>query len=229
GRQPRHRPRAFRPRARGGEGPGLAVPGHLRLQDLRRSNVKRVLLTGGTGFVGANLARSLVAQGHDVHFLVRPGHRSWRLAGLAGGVRLHEAELADRATVAAVAREVAAEWVFHLAAHGAYSFETDVHEIVRTNVVGTVNLLEAVRAVGFESFVNAGSSSEYGFQDHSPAEDEGAEPNSDYAAAKLAATQFCRQVARRDRLHVVTLRLYSVYGPYEDRRRLLPTLIEKAL
>src|SRR5205814_265131 len=119
GRQPRHRPRAFRPRARGGEGPGLAVPGHLRLQDLRRSNVKRVLLTGGTGFVGANLARSLVAQGHDVHFLVRPGHRSWRLAGLAGGVRLHEAELADRATVAAVAREVAAEWVFHLAAPGA--------------------------------------------------------------------------------------------------------------
>jgi len=191
--------------------------------------VKRALLTGGTGFVGANLARRLVALGHDVHLLVRPAHRPWRLAGLSERVHLHEADLADAAAVAAVAREAAAEWVFHLAAHGAYSFETDVQEIVRTNVVGTVNLLEAVRAVGFEAFVNAGSSSEYGFQDHSPAEDERPEPNSDYAATKLAATQFCRQVARREGLHVVTLRLYSVYGPYEDPRRLLPTLIDRAL
>ncbi len=189
--------------------------------------MKRALVTGGTGFVGANLARRLVALGHDVHLLVRPRHESWRLAGLPARVRIHEAELADADGVGAVAREVAAEWVFHLAAHGAYSFQKDVHEMVRTNVVGTVNLVEATRAVGFEAFVHAGSSSEYGFQDHSPSEDERPEPNSDYAATKLAASQFCRHVARRDALRIVTLRLYSVYGPYEDPRRLLPTLIER--
>ena len=191
--------------------------------------MKKALVTGGTGFVGANLARRLVAMGHDVHLLARPHHRAWRLAGLEDRVRLHEADLGDTPAVAALAREVSAEWIFHLAAHGAYSFETDVHEIARTNVIGTVNLLEAVRAVGFEAFVNAGSSSEYGFQDHPPTEDERPEPHTDYAATKLAATQFCRQVARRDRLGVVTLRLYSVYGPYEDPRRLLPMLIDKAL
>jgi len=191
--------------------------------------VKRALLTGGTGFVGANLARRLLDLGHEVHLLVRPRRRSWRLAGLEDRVRLHEADLGDEGAVAAAARAAGADWVFHLAAHGAYSFETDIREMVRTNVAGTVNLLEAVRATGFEAFVNAGSSSEYGLQDHPPAEDERPEPNSDYAATKLAATQLCRQVARRERLHVVTLRLYSVYGPYEDPRRLLPSLIEKGL
>lgn len=191
--------------------------------------MKRVLVTGATGFVGANLTRRLIARGDDVHLIFRPRHVAWRLDALAGRVRLHEAELADAEAVFRVVRDVQPDWILHLAAHGAYSFQTDVDEMVRTNVMGTVNLLEAGRKVGFEAFVHAGSSSEYGFQDHAPSEDERPEPNSPYAVTKLAATHFCRHVGRSTTLPVVTLRLYSVYGPYEDPRRLIPTVIVKGL
>jgi dolichol-phosphate mannosyltransferase len=98
-----------------------------------------------------------------------------------------------------------------------------------TNLVGTANLLEAAAAVGFEAFVNSGSSSEYGYKDHAPAEDELPEPNSIYAVAKAAATMYCRQRARRSGLPVTTLRLYSAYGPFEEAGRLVPRLITEGL
>jgi nucleoside-diphosphate-sugar epimerase len=100
---------------------------------------------------------------------------------------------------------------------------------MQTNLVSTVRLLAACQRHGFSAFVNAGSSSEYGFQDHAPGEGELPEPNSDYAVMKAAATLHCRFVAQRDDLHVVTLRLYSVYGPWEEPGRLMPTLVARGL
>jgi dolichol-phosphate mannosyltransferase len=100
---------------------------------------------------------------------------------------------------------------------------------MQTNLVATVRLLAACQRHGFAAFVHAGTSSEYGFQDHAPAEDELPEPNSDYAVMKAAATLHCRFVARRDDLHVVTLRLYSVYGPWEEPGRLMPALAARGL
>jgi nucleoside-diphosphate-sugar epimerase len=187
--------------------------------------MKRVLITGGTGFVGANLARRLLADGHAVHLLVGAGHRTWRLADVLDSLTRHEADLRDADAVCRAVAAVRPEWVFHLAAHGAYSWQTDARAIMATNVLGTVHLVEACRQIGFEVFVNTGSSAEYGWKDHAPAEDEGLEPNSAYAVAKASATLFCRQVARAARLSIPTLRLYSVYGPYEEPNRFLPALV----
>jgi dolichol-phosphate mannosyltransferase len=100
--------------------------------------------------------------------------------------------------------------------------------MVATNVTGTVALMEECRAHGFEAFVNTGSSSEYGWKDHAPTEDEVLDPNSAYAATKAAATHYCRQAALAEGLPVRTLRLYSAYGPWEDPRRLIPTLLAHA-
>ena len=67
--------------------------------------------------------------------------------------------------------------------------------MLAVNMLGTVNLLTACLEVGFTGFVHTGSSSEYGFKDHAPREDEYLEPNSDYAVTKAAATLYCRQIA----------------------------------
>ncbi|HTZ07697.1 MAG TPA: SDR family NAD(P)-dependent oxidoreductase [Acidimicrobiales bacterium] len=186
---------------------------------------KRVLVTGATGFIGANLARRLLSDGHEVHLLVRPAETRWRIAAIADRVHLHEVTLEQRALVDRVVRDVDPHWVFHLAAYGAYSSQRDVQTIVTTNFNGTVNLLEACLATDFEAFVNAGSSSEYGFKDHAPLESELTDPNSHYAVSKAAATLYCRFTALQAERHVSTLRLYSVFGPWEDPTRLLPTLV----
>jgi nucleoside-diphosphate-sugar epimerase len=187
--------------------------------------VKRALLTGGAGFVGANLVRRLLEEGHDVHLLLRVSSDPWRLDDIADAVRIHHVDLTDQRDVHRTLASVRPEWVFHLAAHGAYSWQTDPRQMVATNVQGTMNLMDACLAVGFDVFVNTGSSSEYGFTDHAPTEDEPAAPNSHYAVTKASATLYCRDIARRHRVQVPTLRLYSVYGPFEDPGRLIPRLI----
>jgi len=184
----------------------------------------RALVTGGTGFVGANLARRLLADGHEVHLLVRPGHAAWRIDEIRNDVRLHQQQLADAAAVSTVVRLARPEWIFHLAAHGAYPSQHDVQEMVRTNVTGTVNLVQAAVAAGVAAFVHTGSSSEYGFKDHAPTETEWLEPNSAYAVTKAAATHYCRHVSLSEKAPLRTLRLYSIYGPWEEPSRLMPAL-----
>jgi dolichol-phosphate mannosyltransferase len=189
----------------------------------------RALVTGAGGFVGANLVAALAAAGHDVVAWIHPGGETWRLDALGASAEVEAVELLDGEAIVAGVQAARPDWIFHLAAHGAYSWQRDPERIMLTNLVATVRLLAACREHGFEAFVHAGSSSEYGFQDHAPTEDELPEPNSDYAAMKAAATMHCRFVAQREDLHIVTLRLYSVYGPWEEPGRLMPTLVARGL
>jgi nucleoside-diphosphate-sugar epimerase len=184
---------------------------------------KRILITGASGFIGANLARRLITEGHDVHLIVRPGHTLWRLDRIESPV--HTAELGDAEAVRAAVRKIRPEWIFHLAVYGAYSHQENLEEMVHTNIAGTANVVEACLQSGFESFVNTGSSSEYGFQDHAPVESDLVRPNSVYAVTKAAATLYCGYAARRHGARIRTLRLYSVFGPWEEPSRLIPTLI----
>lgn len=192
-------------------------------------DAKRALVTGGTGFVGSNLVRRLLHQGHVVGLLAREGSDPWRLEGVSERVHWIKASLEEPGELQAVVADFRPQWVFHLAAHGAYSWQRDAASILRTNVLGTANLLDACLGVGFESFVNTGSSSEYGFKDHAPGEDEALEPSSTYAVAKAAATLYCVQAARAADAHVATLRLYSVYGPWEEPKRFIPQLVARGL
>lgn len=192
-------------------------------------SARRCLVTGATGFVGANLTRRLLSEGLEVQLLVRPGHQSWRIQGLLPHVQLLVAELSDADSVKAAIQIGRPEWIFHCAAFGAYSSQSDVTQMITTNIQGTVNLVEAASTAGFEAFVYAGSSSEYGFKDHAPREDECPEPNSAYAITKLAATHFLQHAAIAKQLPVVTLRLYSVFGPFEEPTRLIPNLLLSSL
>jgi dolichol-phosphate mannosyltransferase len=218
-------------RGAAGAGPPRARPAPSERQPAvgHDGGSKRVLVTGAGGFVGANLVRRLVEDGHRVTALARPGGTAWRLEGLSDDVEVVEMDLLDGDQVAGAVDKVRPEWAFHLAAYGASSWQTDADLIMRTNLMATVRLVEACRDAGCEAVVHAGSSSEYGIKDHAPSESEVLEPNSDYGVSKSAATMFCRQVARRDGLRAVTLRLYSVYGPYEDPRRLVPRLASHGL
>lgn len=191
--------------------------------------MKRVLVTGATGFVGSNLARRLLHDGHNVHLFVRKNCTPWRIEPIRSEVRLHEVDLSNAETLAALVRKIRPDWIFHLATYGAYSDQNDLRLMLRTNVTETSNMVDVCVERGFEAFVNAGSSSEYGFKNSPPSEEDRIDPNSQYAVTKSYATQYCAFAARKHNMNVVTLRLYSVYGPYEDKRKFIPTLISHAI
>jgi UDP-glucose 4-epimerase len=191
--------------------------------------MKRIIVTGATGFVGANLTRRLVRDGHEVHLLIRQGCNTWRIEEIYPKVHIHKTDLNDKENLTSVVGEIKPEWIFHIAVYGAYSWQTDLQQMIRTNIVGTVNLVEACLKTGFESFVNTGTSSEYGYKDHTPKETEYLEPNSYYAVTKASATMFCRYIGQSRKIHIPTLRLYSVYGPFEEPGRLIPTLAVEGL
>jgi nucleoside-diphosphate-sugar epimerase len=193
------------------------------------AEIESVLLTGASGFVGANVARELLAQGRRVHVLLRSPYLPWRLADV--GTRLlvvHQADLADAAAIRRALRAARPEAVLHLATHGAYESQADGRAILQTNVLGSYNLLHACAESDVRLFVNAGSSSEYGFLPEPMQEDMKLTPNSFYAVAKAAQTHLCALFAQRTSMAVACFRLFSVYGPWEEPTRLIPTMIRRA-
>jgi UDP-glucose 4-epimerase len=211
-------------RARGGKARVRGAEGRVRSGETG----VRALVTGAGGFVGANLVCRLLADGHEVHAVCRPSGNRGRLRNL-DGVTVHEANLTAPGTAGTLVSDVAPDWIFHLAAHGAYSWEDDAQRICEANLYATIGLADAAEHHGVRAFVHAGSSSEYGFKDHPAEEDERPDPNSTYAVAKAAATMYCSHRAREGELPAVTLRLYSVYGALEDPRRLVAKLLTEGL
>ena len=120
---------------------------------------ERILITGGSGFIGACLARRLVAEGHDVHLLLRPQANLWRLAGLEGRFTIQRADLGDAPAVSRAVQACRPGLVFHLATHGAYPFQKDRADILVTNLLGTANLLAALENHDYRALVHTGSSS----------------------------------------------------------------------
>lgn len=187
--------------------------------------MKRVLITGGTGFVGANLARRLLVEGCEVHLIVRRGFHDWRIRSIEKDLHLCAAAVEDAEELAKAVTAIKPETVFHLAAHGAYSHQTDRRRMFDTNVLGTRNVVTAALDAGAGSIVVAGSSSEYGRLSRPHSETDTPHPESGYARTKAAATAWCEWKARENDAAVTTLRLYSVYGPWEEPARLIPRLI----
>jgi nucleoside-diphosphate-sugar epimerase len=184
----------------------------------------RVLITGGSGFVGANLARAELAAGHEVHLLLREEARLWRLADLAGQYTAHKGDLASAADVRRAVEACRPEIVYHLAAHGAYPSQKDRAAILATNLAGTLNLLEAMAGRDYLGMVHTGSSSEYGHKDEPMRESDVLEPRTDYAVTKAAATLFCQAEAYKG-APISNVRVFSAYGPWEEPTRLVPYVL----
>lgn len=186
-----------------------------------------ILVTGASGFIGANLFRRVAAVRSDVFAAVR--HRSeWRLDGVSEDSLL-AVDLNDHAATKNVIETLRPQTVFHCAAYGAYSFEDDADLIYETNFLAVVNLVGLLGECGTSAFVHAGSSSEYGTNCSGPTEDAFCAPNSPYAVAKVATSNFLHYAGRQRSFPAVNLRLYSVYGPLEDTSRLIPTLVREAM
>lgn len=190
---------------------------------------KTVLLTGAAGFIGANLSRQLLKEGHEVHAILRETSNLWRIEDIVEEMNIHKADLSSANAVHAIVEKVNPKLVFHLAAYGGYHMQQDKQQIIASNVVGTTNLLNAAKKAKVECFVNTGSSSEYGFKDKPMHETDLAQPVNFYGVSKVFSTLLCSYAWLVEKVPTVTLRLFSVYGYFEEQHRLVPYIINCCL
>lgn len=186
---------------------------------------KKILVTGGAGFIGSNLVRRLVEQGADTTLILRKNSNLWRLTKILKSFQIIRLDLLNKGEVKKTIATIKPDTVYHLAAYGAYSYQDEAEKIFTTDVFGTLNLLNACKDSNLELFVNTGSSSEYGFKEKPMKETEFLEPNSYYAIAKSAQTHLASYYAKTYKMPITTLRPFSVYGPYEEPGRLIPNIM----
>ncbi|MFT4116885.1 NAD-dependent epimerase/dehydratase family protein [Bradyrhizobium sp.] len=184
----------------------------------------RIFVTGATGFLGSYVAENLLAQGHDVAVLLRPGTRPWRLAAILDRLDIIEGAFDEPATIGTALRSFAPDAVVHMAWRGVDNRERNSADQAR-NIVDAVELADLSADAGATIFIGAGSQAEYGPYDRAISESDVPRPTTLYGIAKLASGLMTERRCAERKLRFVWLRIFSTYGPKDGESWLIPSLI----
>ena len=191
---------------------------------------REVLVTGASGFLGSHLLRRLIGLGSRCTGIHRPKSGLSRLEGLGSEIRLAPVDLQDREGLKHHLHSRPPKVVFHLAAYGVDPRQQDLQAAFQSNVMGFVNLIDALEGCGLDAFVNTGTCSEYPGGIQRPlGEADPIEPQGAYAVSKASAVMLGSMLARTRRWPIVTLRPFTFYGPRERADRLIPHVLLSVL
>jgi len=206
-----------------------------RVIDISNYRYKKVLVTGSGGFIGSHLAEACVSLGAKVTALVHYNSAgSWGMldslpAALRDNLNVIAGDIQDAEFVRTIVADQ--EVVFHLAALIAipYSYIAP-RSYVRTNIEGTLNVLEAARAAETPRIVHTSTSEVYGTALERPIrETHPLQGQSPYSATKIAADKLVESYNRSFELPVITVRPFNTFGPRQSARAFIPTVISQAL
>lgn len=196
---------------------------------------KKVLVTGADGFIGSHLTEKLVAAGADVTALAL--YNSFDQCGWLDDlsvatrdkISIKRGDIRDAAFIRTLTKNQ--EIVFHLAALIAIPHSyIAAQSYVETNVLGTLNVLEAARDIGVSRIVTTSTSEVYGTAKTMPiTEEHPLQGQSPYSASKIGADMMAEAYSRSFDLPVAILRPFNTYGPRQSERALIPTVIRQAL
>ena len=173
---------------------------------------KKIVVTGGAGFIGSHLADALIARGFEVHIV--DNFETGKEENINPKAVFHRADIRNYEEIAPVF--IGADFVFHTAALP--RIQTAIKDPVpahHTNTTGTLNVLRASQKARVKRLVYSGSSSVYGKNPTPFREDMKPDPLNPYAAQKLMGELYCRNFSDLYELPTVILRYFNVYGPRE--------------
>jgi UDP-glucuronate 4-epimerase len=182
----------------------------------------KILVTGGAGFIGSHFVERCLALGHsvavvdDFNDFYDPAIKRSNIAGFAKDALIHDADIRDADAMMKLVKHGKFDSIVHLAARaGVRPSIKDPRLYVETNILGTLNLLEAARQGNVPRFICASSSSVYGVLKTLPFREDLAltQTISPYAATKLASEQICSNYSHLYGLRTINLRFFTVYGP----------------
>ncbi|WP_214824806.1 dTDP-glucose 4,6-dehydratase [Exiguobacterium sp. s28] len=199
---------------------------------------KKILITGGAGFIGGNFVHHMIAK--------YPEYKIYNLDLLtyAGELAKHksltdhpnysfiQADIADYETVMSIFKKEKFDYVVHFAAESHVDRSiTDPGVFVKTNVMGTQALLDAAKEIGIEKFVHVSTDEVYGELDFDPTtfftEETPLQPNSPYSASKAASDFLVRSYHETFGLPINITRCSNNYGPYHFPEKLIPLTISR--
>ena len=184
--------------------------------------MKRYLITGASGFVGSNLIRKLIDENKEVTILIREDSDLWRINDLVSKIQTFKTDLSNYGKLEKIISDIDPDFVYHLGTYGGYPFQTSIQKITQVNILNTINLFESLsKCNNLKLIINFGSSSEYGPKSTSMNENDEAVPITPYGISKLTQTKFAKFYSKNMNLPIVTLRLFSVFGPFEEPGRLI--------
>lgn len=169
--------------------------------------MKVCLLTGSSGFIGSALKEKLIKKGFNVKTI---SHNY-----LYNFVKLKR-----------IVKDLSPQYIFHLAAYGNKYHQSDDLKIIKANIISTVNLLYATKDIPYSAFINTGSSSEYGIKNKPMSESDSLDTDTFYGATKASSTLICRAFAKKYSKPIVTIRPFTVYGPFDDKNKFIQVAIK---
>ena len=191
---------------------------------------KKILVTGGAGFIGSHLTKKLVKVKAKVSVIVKYNSiiDCPRLVGIWSKINIIETDLRNIDSVNAI-RKIKFDYIFHFAAynHVGDSF-IHVHETISSNLLSTINLLN--HGPSFKKFIHIGSSEIYGLQKKLPFNvNETPNPMSPYALGKYSSELYARLKSRQNKGNLICLRPFNTFGPYQSEKAIIPEIIVKCL
>lgn len=197
--------------------------------------MKKILITGASGFIGSHLTEKLVNLGHTVRVIVPYNvENSWGWldyldAKIKKNLEVISGDICDQDLINKSVKDV--DVIFHLAALISipYSYISP-RSYVSVNITGTLNLLEAARTHSVELIVNTSTSEVYGSSQYSPIDElHPLNAQSPYAASKIAADQLCLSYNKSFNLPVTIIRPFNTFGPRQSLRAAIPTMITQVI
>lgn len=187
-----------------------------------------IFIFGASGFIGVNILNSILKNRKDCYAITHNPRSAWRLKLLKiPQENILHCDINYKKSVDDLFESYQPKTIFNLSGYGGYSKQDNVNLILETNIVGALNILQACNNI--DAYIHAGSSSEYGLNSSNPKEESELIPNSHYAVSKISACYLLSYYARFYKFPCLNLRLYSIYGPWEEPDRLIPKMVEFGL